>query len=79
MRDGTWKVIVKHPKAQPGSFDNEQVELFNLNDDPKEQVDVSKANPEKTHKLLSQLKTWYADTQKTATAQPGQQGLYIGH
>ena len=71
MRDGSWKLTVHHPKAQPGTFENPRVELFHLGQDPKEQDDLSATNAAKTADLLEQLKAWYAATQKTATPQPG--------
>ncbi len=71
MRDGPWKLTVHHPKARPGTFTNERVELFHLGDDPKEQRDLAVSKPEKTKEMLQQLKNWFADTQKTATPQPG--------
>jgi arylsulfatase A-like enzyme len=71
MRDGPWKLVVNHPKAKPGTFDNERVELYNLESDPLESTNLADKHPEQTAKMLKQLKAWYADTQKTATRQPG--------
>lgn len=71
MRDGAWKLTVHHPKAQPGTFENPQVELFHLGQDPKEQDDLSATNAAKTVDMLEQLTAWYAATQETATQQPG--------
>ena len=71
MREGDWKLVVHHPKAKPGSFENESVELFHLDRDPGETNDVSSDHADKTAKMLSQLKAWYSDTQRTATKQPG--------
>ena len=71
MRDGPWKLVVNHPKAQPGTFENERVELYNLKNDPSESTDLVGKHPEQAAKMLKQLKAWYADTRKTATPQPG--------
>lgn len=71
MRSGPWKLTVHHPKAHPGTFENEKVELFHLGDDPKEQTDLSDKNPARAAAMLKELKDWFADTQRTATPQPG--------
>lgn len=71
MRDGPWKLAVHHPQARPGSLENEKVELFYLGTDPGERTDVSAKHPDQTAKMLGQLKAWFADTQATATPQPG--------
>jgi arylsulfatase A-like enzyme len=71
IREGPWKLVVSHPRAKPGSFENEHVELYNLQEDASETKDLSTANPDQTLRLLTRLKSWYADTQRTATLQPG--------
>ncbi len=71
MRDGEWKLVVQHPKAKPGTFENEKVELYHLAIDPQEEHDVAEQRPERAALMLAQLKSWYADTQATATPQPG--------
>tara|TARA_R110002049_G_scaffold12407_2_gene55679 strand:+ start:100 stop:321 length:222 start_codon:yes stop_codon:yes gene_type:complete len=71
MRDGPWKIVVNHPKAKPGSFENEQVGLYRLDQDPSEKNDLAASEPEQTKALLARLKAWYADTQRTATPQVG--------
>ena len=71
MREGPWKLVVNHPKAKPGSFENEQVELYRLDRDPGETQDLAKSEPEKSGELLAKLKAWYADTQGAATPQDG--------
>ena len=71
MRDGPWKLVVNHPKARPGTFENEKVELYHLGNDPKEETNLATAHADKAAKMLKQLKAWYADTQRTATPQPG--------
>jgi len=71
MRDGVWKLIVQHPKAKPGTFANERVQLYRLDHDPSEKTDLAQREPEKAASMLTRLKKWYADTQATATKQPG--------
>ena len=71
MREGPWKLVVNHPKARPGSFANEQVELYRLDRDPSEITDLAKTEPEQAAQLSARLKAWYAETQRTAAPQPG--------
>ena len=71
MRDGDWKLVVNHPRSEPGLFENEVVELYNLSKDPLESNNVAQNHPERSDKMLESLKGWYADTQRTATKQPG--------
>lgn len=71
MRDGSWKLVVNHPKARKGSFENEQVELYRLDQDPSEKNDLAGKEVEQASVMLKQLKDWYADTQKNATPQLG--------
>ena len=71
LRDGRWKLVVQHPKAKPGTFENETIELFNLVKDESEKTNLAAAQPERAAAMLKQLKAWYADTQKTASPQPG--------
>ncbi len=71
IREGNWKLVVNHPKARPGTFENEVVELYNLKADPKEEKNIVKDKPDRAEGMLRQLKAWYADTQTTATPQPG--------
>jgi arylsulfatase A-like enzyme len=71
MRDGPWKLVVLHPKAKPGTFENEKVELYHLARDPSEKSDVAKQHPDRTAKMLSELKGWLAEMEKTATPQVG--------
>ncbi len=42
-------------------YENFEVQLFNLKDDPEEQHDLSKLNPDKTKELRSILHTWRKD------------------
>ncbi|MEM1441151.1 MAG: hypothetical protein AAGF67_02335, partial [Verrucomicrobiota bacterium] len=60
-----------HPKAPPGTFENEKVELYHLGDDPGETTDLATKHPDRTARMLKQLKVWYTETQEGATPQPG--------
>jgi len=71
MRDGPWKLVVQHPKSRPGSFENETAKLYRLDRDPSEKTNLAREEPERTAEMLTRLKAWYADTQRTATVQPG--------
>lgn len=71
MREGPWKLVVEHPDATPGTFENETVSLFNLDRDLGEETDVAKKYSDRTRQMVSQVKDWYADVSKTATRQPG--------
>jgi len=71
MRDGPWKLVINHPKAKPGTFENERFQLFRLDTDPSETTDLADTHPEKTEELTERLKAWYAETQATATLQIG--------
>ncbi len=71
MRDGEWKLAVHHPQAPPGTFQNETLELFRLSHDPSEEHNLLDQHPDRAQRMLSQLKAWYEDTQKTATHQQG--------
>jgi arylsulfatase A len=71
MRDDRWKLVVNHPKAKPGTFENEEIELYNLKDDPGEQNNLKVAQPERAQKMLRQLKIWYQDVTRDAAHQPG--------
>lgn len=71
MRDGPWKLVVRHPGAAPGTFGNETVELYHLNNDPGETTDLSAEHPDRAAAMLRQLQTWFAETQDSATPQPG--------
>ncbi len=71
MRDGPWKLNVFHPKSTPGTFENPTIELYRLDEDPSETKDLSSRFPDQAAAMRKQLESWYADTQATATAQPG--------
>jgi arylsulfatase A-like enzyme len=71
MRLGIWELVVKHPRARKGTFENEQVELYRLDQDLGQEHDLAATHPDRAAAMLKQLKAWYADTQKDATPQPG--------
>ncbi len=71
VREGPWKLVVQHPKAKPGTFENEAIELFNLANDEGEKTNLADQQGELAATMLKQLKAWYADTQQTASPQPG--------
>lgn len=71
MRDGDWKLVVKHPQAAAGSFENETLELYRLDQDPSEQTNLVAGNPQRAEQMRERLARWYRDCQTTATAQPG--------
>lgn len=71
MRFGSWKLVVRHPGAIPGSFENPVAELYNLANDPGESKDVSAQHPRRVMNMRTQLQSWYSETQETATLQPG--------
>jgi arylsulfatase A-like enzyme len=71
MRLDDWKLVVLHPEAAPGTFDHPRTELYHLADDPGETMDVSEKQPERVSRMLAQLRSWYSETQATATQQPG--------
>ena len=71
LRDGNWKLVVQHPKAKPGTFANERIELFRLDKDLGEEDNRAEKEPKRAAAMLKQLKAWYAETQETATYQPG--------
>jgi arylsulfatase A-like enzyme len=71
LRDGPWKLVVQHPKAKPGTFENSAIELFNLDRDEGEQKNLAAQQPDLAAKMHNRIKAWYADTQKTASPQTG--------
>ncbi len=71
FRDGKWKLVVQHPKAKPGSFENEKVELYDLASDPEEKVDLSERETERAAKMLARLKEWFTETSASSPLQPG--------
>ena len=54
IRHGDWKLIEY--------FENGDLEVYNLKDDPREKNNLAKSNPEKTQELLAKLKDWRKKT-----------------
>ncbi len=52
MLEGGWRLVE--------FFEDNRIELFNLNDDPAESRDLAAAQPEKAAKMRSKLKAWRA-------------------
>jgi arylsulfatase A len=50
VRDGDWRLVE--------FFEDEHVELYNLNTDPEEQHDLAAAEPKKAAELRSELQAW---------------------
>lgn len=71
MRDGEWKLVVKHPGAKPGTFENAKIELYHLSKDPSESTDVAAQHQEKADKMYADLQHWYTQTQASMTEQSG--------
>ncbi|WPP51977.1 sulfatase-like hydrolase/transferase [Catalinimonas niigatensis] len=71
VRHGSWKLVVQHDGAKPGTFENESIELFNLTTDESEKTNLADKYPERAAAMLKNIKDWYAEMQKNATAQPG--------
>ncbi|KAA5541322.1 hypothetical protein FYK55_17245 [Roseiconus nitratireducens] len=62
---------MQHPKAKPGRFQPESVELYRLDRDPGETDNLLEREAGRAESMLSQLKAWYAETQEEATKQLG--------
>ncbi|MFN3191690.1 MAG: sulfatase-like hydrolase/transferase [Aureliella sp.] len=71
MRDGKWKLVVKHPKASPGTFENQQYELYDLEKDPSETQNLGQQQPETATRMLDELKAWYKDVSSSSPEQLG--------
>lgn len=71
LRDGPWKLVVQHPNAKPGTFQNPQLELYNLESDPGEMTSLIERHPAKAAKMHQQIQQWFNDVTKDATQQPG--------
>jgi len=52
MLEGGWRLVE--------FFEDNRIELFNLNDDPAESRDLAAAQPEKAATMRSKLKAWRA-------------------
>ena len=71
LRDGPWKLVVHHPDAPPGTFEDERLELYRLDADPGEQSDLAPREPDRAASMLARLEAWYADARRSAPPQPG--------
>ncbi len=71
MRDGPWKLVVTHPKAKKGTFENEKVELYHLGRDLGETTDLAADEKARADEMLKALKSWFREMQSCATPQPG--------
>tara|TARA_R110000850_G_scaffold30727_3_gene84876 strand:+ start:2956 stop:4458 length:1503 start_codon:yes stop_codon:yes gene_type:complete len=71
MRFGPWKLVVQHPDAKSGTYENETIELYQLDSDPGEESDLASEESKRSASMLKKLKAWRSDTQRTATPQPG--------
>ena len=71
MRDGPWKLVVQHPRAKPGTFENPRVELYHLVDDLGEENDLAQKHPGRAGRMLEAIQTWFEAVTRDATPQPG--------
>ena len=71
MRLGDWKLVVQHPEARPGSFENPELELYHLGNDIGEKMDLVAMHPQRAQRMHRQLQEWYAIVSAGATHQPG--------
>lgn len=71
MRDGPWKLVVRHPDAAPGTFENPQLELYNLDSDLAETNDVKDRYPDKAAQMHQQIQDWFKEVTRDATPQLG--------
>lgn len=71
MRDGPWKLVVRHPEAVPGTFENPKLELFQLAEDPSEKTNLAASQPARAAEMHRRLQAWYAETSGSAPSQPG--------
>ena len=55
----------------PGTFENPRAELYHLGEDPSEEHDLAGRHPERLRAMSDRLAQWYAETQASATDQPG--------
>ena len=71
VREGPWKLVVQHPDAPEGTYENETAEIYNLDEDLAESTDLAKKMPNRVNTMLAALHDWLADTERTRTPQPG--------
>ncbi len=66
VRDGEWKLFVeKKGKRQTAYF-----QLFNLQDDPGEEINLAKKFPKRVQKMMEAYSEWITEIGQTATRQP---------
>ena len=71
MREGPWKLVVQHPGAAPGTFENPKLELFQLAEDPSEKTNLAASQPERAAEMHRRVQAWHAETSASAPPQPG--------
>ncbi|MCL4850024.1 MAG: sulfatase-like hydrolase/transferase [Bryobacteraceae bacterium] len=59
VREGPWKLIL-NPPSVPGDPVESDVWLSNLAEDPAEQVNLAKREPERTARLQKRIEDWFA-------------------
>ena len=71
LRLGSWKLVVDHPEGTPGTFENETLYLFNLDQDISEKNNLAEKYPERAQSMLQQVRDWNREVRRNATAQAG--------
>ncbi len=71
LRNGPWKLVVQHPDARPGTFENPQLELYHLESDPGEQISLKDQHPDKAAAMHQQIQDWFKEVTQDATPQLG--------
>lgn len=56
VRDGKWKLVAKTPEN--AEFDTAGLELYDMEADPSEMVNLAKANPDKLKELFADWQAW---------------------
>jgi len=70
-RDGSWKLVVQHPNAAPGTFDFPKFELYHLGQDPTEKDNIAERESKRVQQMNERLQAWLAEVNSSATPQPG--------
>jgi len=66
VRDGDLKLV----RIQASNTRQWRTELYNLNDDPSEQTDLSGQRPEEVERLEAMLESWRQEVRKDSVSQP---------